>query len=72
MIINEAYFSIEENVNSENEIETAMKLGTNYPKGPFEWAAEIGHSNISELLIKLSQADLKYKPAPALLKKSNK
>src|SRR5688572_9276808 len=36
-IINEAFFTLEENVSSENEIDTAMKLGTNYPFGPFEW-----------------------------------
>ena len=36
MIINEAYFALEEEVSSKEEIDTAMKLGTNYPYGPFD------------------------------------
>ena len=40
-IINEAYFALEEGVSTKEEINTAMKLGTNYPYGPFEWAAII-------------------------------
>ena len=31
MIINEAWFTLEENVSTKEEIDTAMKLGTNYP-----------------------------------------
>ena len=50
MIINEAYFAKAENVSSEKEIDVAMKLGTNYPFGPFEWARLIGIKNIYELL----------------------
>lgn len=63
MIINEACFANEENVSTVNEIDTAMKLGTNYPKGPFEWAEQIGWKNVHALLIKLSEHDTAYKPA---------
>ena len=42
MIINEAYFTLEENVSTKEEIDIAMKLGTNYPYGPFEWSKKIG------------------------------
>lgn len=66
MIINEAYFAKGENVSSEDEIDIAMKLGTNYPYGPFEWGKKIGLKNIYNLLIKLSMTDKKYFPAPAL------
>ena len=34
MIINEAFFAKEQQVSTEAEIDIAMKLGTNYPKGP--------------------------------------
>jgi 3-hydroxybutyryl-CoA dehydrogenase len=44
-----------------------MKLGTNYPYGPFEWASRIGHDNIVELLEIMSFTDKKYQPAPALV-----
>lgn len=50
MIINEAYFAIEENVASRSDIDLAMKLGTNYPFGPFEWCEKIGIRNVYELL----------------------
>jgi 3-hydroxybutyryl-CoA dehydrogenase len=68
MIINEAFFAKGEGVSSEEEIDIAMKLGTNYPYGPFEWARKIGLQNISALLQKLSAADNRYTPAPALQK----
>ncbi len=42
MIINEAWHALAEEVSTKNEIDTAMKLGTNYPYGPFEWAEKIG------------------------------
>ena len=38
-IVNEAYFALEEEVASKEDINRAMKFGVNYPKGPFEWAA---------------------------------
>ena len=67
MIINEAYFAWGENVSSKEDIDTAMKLGTNYPYGPFEWAGKIGINNIFNLLHKLSLSDKRYQPAPALI-----
>jgi 3-hydroxybutyryl-CoA dehydrogenase len=50
MIINEAYFAIEEKVASRADIDLAMKLGTNYPFGPFEWCERIGIKNVCDLL----------------------
>jgi 3-hydroxybutyryl-CoA dehydrogenase len=67
MIINEAYFGWEENISSKEDIDTAMKLGTNYPFGPFEWGALIGLDKIVDLLEKLGQEDERYQIAPALL-----
>ena len=68
MIINEAYFAVEDNVSSKAEIDTAMKLGTNYPYGPFEWAQLIGLNNILALLQKLNSADTRYQPSQLLMK----
>lgn len=70
MIINEAYFTLEEGVSTKEEIDIAMKLGTNYPKGPFEWSEEIGLKHVVALLKKLSENDSRYTPAPLLLKES--
>lgn len=66
MIINEAYFALGEGVSTKDEINVAMKLGTNYPFGPFEWASLIGVKNVYVLLEKLSRCDLRYLPAPLL------
>jgi 3-hydroxybutyryl-CoA dehydrogenase len=71
MIINEAYFAVEDNVSSKAEINTAMKLGTNYPHGPFEWAELIGTGNILALLKKLFETDSRYKPSELLIKEAS-
>ena len=50
MIINEAYYTVEEGTATREDIDLAMKLGTNYPYGPFEWAQKIGIRNVYEVL----------------------
>jgi 3-hydroxybutyryl-CoA dehydrogenase len=69
MIINEAFFALGENISTKEEIDLAMKLGTNYPQGPFEWAEKIGIEKIYFLLKKLSEKDDRYIAAPALEKR---
>jgi 3-hydroxybutyryl-CoA dehydrogenase len=66
MIVNEAYYTLQEDVSTKEEIDTAMKLGTNYPFGPFEWSEHIGLENIYDLLNKLSRTDSRYVPAKAM------
>lgn len=68
MIVNEAYFALGDEVSSKEDIDIAMKLGTNYPYGPFEWAQKIGVTKIYNLLRQLSQTDNRYVPAPILEK----
>lgn len=55
MIINEAFVSLKEGLSTKKEIDTAMKLGTNYPYGPFEWAEKIGIERINSLLTKFQK-----------------
>jgi 3-hydroxybutyryl-CoA dehydrogenase len=59
---------LNEKVSTKEEIDVAMKLGTNYPYGPFEWSEKIGLKNIYELLFTLSRTSPRYEPA-GLLKK---
>lgn len=66
MIINEAWFALEDGVSTREEIDIAMKLGTNYPFGPFEWGEKIGMHRIKTLLDELSRNDKRYTPAPSL------
>jgi 3-hydroxybutyryl-CoA dehydrogenase len=66
MIVNEAFFALGEQISTIEEIDEAMKLGTNYPNGPFEWAEKIGVQNIYSLLERLAEKEQRYLPAPAL------
>ena len=66
MIVNEAYYTLEAHVSSREEIDIAMKLGTSYPYGPFEWSTRIGLKYIYELLNELSHDDKRYLPAVLL------
>lgn len=63
MIINEAHFAFDEQLSSREEIDVAMKLGTGYPYGPFEWAEKIGIQQVKLLLNKMAEGNQKYMPA---------
>jgi 3-hydroxybutyryl-CoA dehydrogenase len=67
MIVNEAYHALSEGVSTRAEIDTAMKLGTAYPHGPFEWAGIIGLRCIAQLLQALAKGNARYEPNAALL-----
>jgi 3-hydroxybutyryl-CoA dehydrogenase len=71
MIINEAYFALEEGVSTKEEMDIAMKLGTAYPFGPFEWAQKIGKSQLLRLLSRLKKDAGRYQPAPLLVKEAD-
>lgn len=68
MIINEACYMLQEGTAVVKDIDTAMKLGTNYPLGPFEWADKIGIKNVYELLVALynDTKEERYKICPLL------
>ena len=68
MIINEAFYTLQEGTASANDIDLAMKLGTNYPFGPFEWMEKIGIKNVYELLAAMynDTHDERYKTCPLL------
>ena len=63
MIINEAFYTVQEGTATENDIDQAMRLGTNYPMGPFEWCEKIGLIDVYETLEALYQDthDERYK-----------
>jgi 3-hydroxybutyryl-CoA dehydrogenase len=70
MIINEAWYALDENVSTREEIDAAMRLGTNYPHGPFEWCDKIGIKNVYVLLSELSKMDRRYHPNVLLTKQA--
>jgi 3-hydroxybutyryl-CoA dehydrogenase len=68
MIINEACYTLQEGTASINDIDKAMKLGTAYPYGPFEWADRIGIKNVYETLRAVYEhtRDERYRICPLL------
>ncbi|RYY89541.1 MAG: hypothetical protein EOO15_05945 [Chitinophagaceae bacterium] len=70
MIINEAFHALSEGVSTKEEINTAMKLGTAYPYGPFEWAAIIGLKNVAGLLQAMARINPRYEPNALLLQEA--
>ena len=70
MLVNEAYFALTENVALPDDIDTAMKLGTNYLFGPVEWAERIGVRQVSAVMMALHRTlgEDRYRAAPMLQK----
>jgi len=68
MIINEAFYTLQEGTANKEDINTGMKLGTNYPHGPFEWFEIIGKKDVYELLSVMYEdtKDERYKICPML------
>ncbi|MEU0659947.1 3-hydroxyacyl-CoA dehydrogenase [Streptomyces lavendulocolor] len=50
MLVDLAVDAADRGVASAEDIDTAMRLGVNYPAGPFEWAALLGYEKVSQLL----------------------
>lgn len=71
LIINEAYLVWQEGTSNEADIDTAMKLGTNYPYGPIEWSKRIGLDLIYNLLSKMNDEfkEDRYRITPLLKEK---
>lgn len=69
-MINEAVLQYEAGVASAQDIDTAMKLGANYPMGPLELADYIGIDVVLAIMRSIQQqtGNDKYKPAALLPK----
>ena len=67
-IINEALFTAQNDVASPNDIDEAMKHGTNYPRGPIAWGEMIGFPNVVAVLDALydNHHEERYRVAPLL------
>lgn len=67
-MINEAVYALYEGVASAQDIDTAMKLGTNQPMGPLELADFIGLDTCLAIMNVLHEglSDTKYRPCPLL------
>jgi 3-hydroxybutyryl-CoA dehydrogenase len=71
MLVNEAASAVMEGVATPQDIDTAMKLGTNYPRGPLTWADYVGLDVILSILSHLEDeyGDERYCAMPLLRQK---
>ncbi|MEJ6006011.1 3-hydroxyacyl-CoA dehydrogenase [Paucibacter sp. AS339] len=68
MLVNEGADAVWQGVCDEQGADLAMKLGVNYPAGPFEWLALLGAAPVVDLLGGLFEAYLseRYRVSPLL------
>ena len=67
-IANEAAFALEEQIGSPADMDTAMRLGFNWPRGPLELTELLGPTRIVSLLTELqAEKGGAYEPAPGLI-----
>jgi 3-hydroxybutyryl-CoA dehydrogenase len=67
-VINEGAFALGEGVGSAADIDAGMVNGLNYPRGPLEWADEIGLDHVLAVLDGLAdeRREERYRAAPEL------
>jgi 3-hydroxybutyryl-CoA dehydrogenase len=67
-LVNEAAFALSEGIGSAEDIDAAMKLGFNYPRGPLEWADTIELDHVLAVLDALYDElhEERYRAAPLL------
>lgn len=54
------------------DIDVAVKLGLNYPKGPLEWGDALGPARVLQILRALHETyqDARYRPSPWLMRRA--
>ena len=67
-IVNEAASAVADGVATPADVDTAMRLGTNYPEGPLAWGERIGLREVVATLERLHAAvpDGRYRVTPLL------
>lgn len=66
--INEAAFTIQDGGCSPRDLDAAATLGAGFPRGPFEWAEQIGFSHVAAVLQALASdlGEERYRVCPLL------
>jgi 3-hydroxybutyryl-CoA dehydrogenase len=70
-LANEACFAAGEGVAEPGDVDAAMRLGLNHPRGPFEWLDELGAEHVERTLDALhAGSDRRYEVAPLLRRRA--
>ncbi|MBS4171782.1 3-hydroxyacyl-CoA dehydrogenase [Bacillus sp. FJAT-49736] len=68
LVGNEAFYMLQEGIGTPEDIDKAIKLGLNYPMGPFELADLVGlDTRLNNLQYLHKTLGEKYRPAPLLI-----
>ncbi|MGW6534258.1 3-hydroxyacyl-CoA dehydrogenase [Streptomyces sp. NPDC055051] len=72
MLVDLAADAVDRGVATAEDIDTAMRLGVNYPVGPLEWAETLGYRRVCALLGQLHERypTGRYAPAAGLVRRS--
>ncbi len=72
MLINEALDAVQKGVASPQDVDTAMRLGVNYPHGPLAWGERLGWRRVLQLLENLQHhyGEERYRPCSLLRQKT--
>ncbi|MPT44498.1 MAG: 3-hydroxyacyl-CoA dehydrogenase, partial [Klebsiella sp.] len=72
MLINEALDAVQKGIASPHDIDTAMRLGVNYPHGPLAWGERLGWRRVLQLLENLQHhyGEERYRPSSLLRQKA--
>ncbi|MFG2680430.1 3-hydroxyacyl-CoA dehydrogenase [Streptomyces sp. NPDC048392] len=65
-MIDLAFDAVAKGVATREDIDTAMRLGVNYPLGPFEWSRRLGGAWARSLLAAVDEGDPSGRYAPSL------
>jgi 3-hydroxybutyryl-CoA dehydrogenase len=70
-VINEAIAALAEDIATAADIDTALRLGANYPVGPIEWADQLTPEVVLAVMrgLQFEYGEDRYRPAPLLVNK---
>lgn len=73
MLANEASDGVLAGIGTAPDVDTAMRYGTNYPKGPLAWADQLGIAFVVEVLANLRDhyGEERYRTSPLLQRKNH-
>ena len=71
-IVNEAHFAVSQGVANREDCDTAMRLGFNWPRGPFEWGDLMGLGCVVAILDRLHHelGEERYRVSPLLRRRA--